>query len=113
MNARTNTLLSLLVLLQGAALLVLVADRLVPEAHAQDGVVRCDVQNWPDVLTNRGFATMRVRVEAVNGNLPVTVKDWETSDTLNTVVQDWNASDELRVNVTNWDTSDVVTVKQY
>ncbi len=109
----TNRLLSLLVLLQGAILLVLVADRLVPEAQAANGVVTCHIDNWPDLLTNTGFNTMRVRIEEVNGQLPVTVKDWETSDTLKTNIVDWNTSDELRVNVTNWDTSDVVTVKQY
>ncbi len=106
----TERLLTVLVLLQSATLLLLVADRLVPEAHAADGV-SCHVDNWPDVLTGVGFATMRVKLEEVNGTIPVVVKDWDTSDTVKTSVIDWDATDEVRVSVRDWSTSDVVSVR--
>ena len=107
--------LHVLVAIQGAALLLLVADRVgvVPTAQAQGiQTVRCEVDNWPDVLTNTGFATMRVKIQETDKPLPVVVKDWDTSDRVKVGVEAWNTNSELRVNVTNWDTSDVVNTRQ-
>ena len=102
--------LTAVVLLQSLVLLVLVADRFVPEAHAQS-VVRCEVANWPDVMKGIGSAAMRVKVEELPQPVKVQVDDWNTSDTVKVVVEDWNTSDEVRVGVSDWATSDTVTVR--
>lgn len=95
MSDRPSLLVGVLVV-QTALLVALVAERLVPEAHAAE-VVRCEIANWPGALTGQGFDAVRVRVEEVRQPVPVVVKSWESSRRVGVSVEDWNTSDTVRV----------------
>ncbi|MCA9567911.1 MAG: hypothetical protein KC656_08715 [Myxococcales bacterium] len=107
----SDRLLSAVLVLQCILLAALAADRLLPEAHAQS-TSRCEITNWPDALTGTGFAAVAVKVVEVDKNVPVVVRDWETSDRVRVQVDDWNTSDSVKATVVDWATSDTVNVRQ-
>ena len=83
----SSRLLGGVLVVQTLLLAALVAERLVPEAHAADGM-RCEIANWPDALTGRGIDALRIRVESSSplpvelrgGEVPIVVKGWQTYD---------------------------------
>jgi hypothetical protein len=91
----SNRLLAAVVVLQGAVLLLLVADRLAPVAHAQS-VTRCEIANWPDALTGRAAFPLRVVVEQVDREIPVRV---QATSTLGVAIKDWDTWDRVQVEV--------------
>ncbi|MCB9680836.1 MAG: hypothetical protein H6733_05125 [Alphaproteobacteria bacterium] len=96
----SQRLLVTLLVVQSAILLLLVAERFVPVAHAQEGMA-CTITNWPDALTGKGFDAVRVKVEEVRTPVPIAVKDWDTSDRVHVQVDDWNTSDRVEVRMNN------------
>lgn len=72
-------ILTALLVVQTLTLLVLVADRLVPPAHASTPT-SVEITNWPALLTGSGYTNLRVQVEEVKGTVPITVRGWQTSD---------------------------------
>lgn len=91
-----NRLLAALLVVQTLILLALVADRVVPAAHAADGL-RCEVANWPDALTGNGYAAIKVKLEAPSSPVPIQVQDWNTSDTVSIAVRGWQTYDRVKV----------------
>ena len=75
----SNRTLTALLFLQTLTLTALVADRLIPAAHA-DGPMSCEINNWPALLTGSGYSNLRVQIEEVRTPVPITVKGWQTSD---------------------------------
>jgi hypothetical protein len=92
----SHRLLAAVLVVQTLILLVLVADRLVPVAHAADGM-RCEIANWPDALTGSGYAALKVKVEPTTTPLPIQVQDWNTSDTVSISVRGWQTYDRVKV----------------
>lgn len=91
----SNRLLTLVVVLQTGVLLALVADRLVPPAHAQS-VTRCEIANWPDALTGRAGVPLRIVVDQVDREIPVRV---QAASTLGVAIKDWDTWDKVQVEV--------------
>jgi hypothetical protein len=88
--------LVVLLAVQTLLLVVLVADRLVPEARAADGV-HCEIVNWPGALTGQGLDAVRVRVDEVRSPVPVQIQGWNTSDQVPIVVKGWQTYDRVKV----------------
>jgi hypothetical protein len=88
--------LVVLLVVQTLLLVVLVADRLVPEARAADGV-RCEIVNWPDALTGRGLDAVRVRIDEIRNPVPVQVQGWNSSEQVPIVVKGWQTYDRVKV----------------
>ena len=108
----SNRLLSSLLFVQSLLLVGLVAERLVPAAHA-DAPLACQIVNWPGALTSTGFDAIRVKIDGTTSSngLPVVIKDWDTSDMVKVGVVDWATSDTVNAAVVDWNTSDRVRVE--
>lgn len=69
-------LLTALLVVQTGILALLVADRIVPPAHAAD-TSRCEITNWPASLRS---SSIPIELRGTPPTLGVAIKGWDTYD---------------------------------
>lgn len=88
----SHRLLTALLVVQTLLLTALVAERLIPVAHAQTPM-SCEISNWPALLTGQGYSNLRVQIEEVRGTVPVNLHS--VDNTVPIVVRGWQTSDRV------------------